>query len=71
MMAMRGPVAGPKKPIKKETLGRVARSFAPYKPQVALTGVAVLASAALGLLSPFFLKIIVNRGAAGANIWTS
>ena len=62
MMAMRGPVAGPKKPIKKETLGRVARSFAPYKPQVVLTGVAVLASAALNLLSPFFLKIIVNEG---------
>ena len=68
MMAMRGPVAGPKKPLKKETLGRVARSFTPYKPQVGLTVVAVLASAALGLLSPFFLKIIVNEGLLAQNL---
>lgn len=62
MMAMRGPVAGPKKPIKKETLQRVTRSFAPYKPQVILIIISVLASATLGLLSPFYLQIIVNEG---------
>ncbi len=62
MMAMRGPIPGPKRPIKKETLGRVARSFLPYKPQVALTVGAVLVSAAFGLLSPFFLKITINEG---------
>jgi len=62
MMAMRGPIPGPKRPIKKETLGRVARSFGPYKLQVALTVGAVLISAALGLLSPFYLKIIINDG---------
>ena len=51
-----------KKPIKKETLLRVARSFAPYKPQVILIILSVLTSAALGLLSPFFLLKIVNEG---------
>ncbi len=62
MMAMRGPVGGPRKPIKKETLRRVARSFGPYRPQVSLIVGAVLVSATLGLLSPFFLKIIINDG---------
>ena len=62
MMAMRGPVAGPKKPIKKETLLRVTRSFAPHKSQVFLIIVAVLVSATLGLLSPFYLRIIVDEG---------
>ena len=63
MMAMRGPVpTGPKKPIKKETLGRVMRTFRPYKPQVSLIVVAVLISATLGLLPPFLLQRIINDG---------
>lgn len=62
MMAMRGPVAMPKKPIKKETMGRVVRSFGRYRPEVALTIVAVIISALLGLLSPFFLRTIINDG---------
>ena len=60
---MRGPVpTGPKKPIKKETLGRVMRTFRPYKPQVGLIVVAVLISATLGLLPPFLLQRIINDG---------
>jgi len=50
------------KPIKKASLKRVVRLFAPYKPQVAWIVVLVLASAGLGLLSPFFLRVIVDTG---------
>jgi len=65
---MIGPVPKDKRPIKKETLRRIAGTFAPYLPQVVLTAVAVLASAGLGLMSPFFLQIIVNKGLLGKNI---
>jgi ATP-binding cassette subfamily B protein len=53
---------GPTRPIKKGTLPRVIRTFKPYKVQLAWTGLAVLSSAALGLLPPFYLKIIINQG---------
>lgn len=58
----------PKKPIKPETIKRVVASFRPYKPQVVWIAVAVLLSAALGLLSPFFLRIIVNQGLIALNL---
>ena len=61
-MMMRGSMKGPSRPLKRETLVRIARSFAPYKLQLFWTAIAVLASAGLGLLSPFFLRIIINRG---------
>lgn len=60
--------APPKKPIKPETVKRVVASFRPYKAQVVWISVAVLLSAALGLLSPFFLKIIVNQGLIALNL---
>ncbi|HVT12304.1 MAG TPA: ABC transporter ATP-binding protein [Fimbriimonadaceae bacterium] len=60
-MMMGGGMAG-KRPIKKETIGRIAATFLPYKREVILTALAVLAAAGLGLLSPFFLQIIVNQG---------
>src|SRR5205807_1036668 len=56
------PAQGPKRPIERETLKRIARTFAPYRLKVAWTALAVLASAGLGLLSPFFLQTIVNHG---------
>ena len=59
---MRGnPPPGPKKPLKPDTMRRVIGTFRPYKAQVAWIALAVLAAAALGLLSPFFLRTIVNR----------
>jgi ATP-binding cassette subfamily B protein len=64
---MRGPIPGDARPLRRETLARVARQFAPYKAEVIWTGVAVLVSAALGLLSPFFLQTIVNQGLLGRN----
>ncbi len=65
---MRGPMPGPVKPIKRETLLRIALTFSPYKPQVFWTCVAVMASAGLGLLSPFYLQTIVNRGLLGRDL---
>src|SRR5438270_5064828 len=54
--------AGPKRPLKPDTLRRVIRTFAPYRVEIAWTVLAVLVSATLGLLSPFFLETIINRG---------
>src|SRR6266571_6633026 len=65
---MRGPVPGPSKPRNPETLPRIVRTFAPYRAQTLWTGLAVLASAGLGLLSPFFLRTIVNRGLLGRDM---
>ena len=38
------------------------KSFDPYRPQMVLVVVLVLATAILGMLNPFFLKEIVNEG---------
>ena len=53
---------GPAKPISKVSLRRVIGLFGPYKTSVGWTVLLVLLSAGLGILSPFFLKIIVNEG---------
>ena len=57
-----GPPPGPKKPLKPGTVRRVIGTFRPYRAQVAWIAVAVLVAAGLGLLSPFFLRAIVNQG---------
>jgi ATP-binding cassette subfamily B protein len=64
-MMMRGPLPGPARPIPRKTLLRIARTFAPYKAPIVGTTLAVLVSAGLGLLSPFFLRTIVNQGLLG------
>jgi len=61
MMSMGGSRAQAK-PINKASLRRVIGLFGPYKRRVFWIVLLVLASAGLGLLSPFFLKIIVNDG---------
>lgn len=50
------------KPIKIDTLRRVARTFFAYKLQMVLIVSAILLSTSLGLLSPFFLRTVVNQG---------
>jgi len=60
MIAMGGSKG--QKPINKTSFRRVVALFGPYKPQVGWIVLLVLLSAGLGLLSPFFLKIIVNDG---------
>ncbi len=63
-----GSKGGEKKPLKPDTLRRVARTFVPYRATVAAVAVAVLASAALGLFSPFLLRAIINQGLLGRDM---
>ncbi len=51
-----------KRPIGKETTRRVMSTFGPYKLQLTVVFAAVLVSVTLGLLTPFYLKIIINDG---------
>ena len=60
-----GERGGEKKPLKPDTLRRVVQTFVPYRAMVAAIAVAVFASAALGLFSPFLLRAIINRGLLG------
>jgi ATP-binding cassette subfamily B protein len=59
--ATRLPPGKPRK-ANKETTRRVAQSFKPYRHEVIVTAILVLASAALGLASPLFLRHIINDG---------
>ena len=43
-----------------ETVPRVARFFTPYKSRVAISIVAILITAALGLVNPLLLKLIID-----------
>ncbi|GAB4457306.1 MAG: ABC transporter ATP-binding protein [Armatimonadaceae bacterium] len=52
----------PRKPLKADTTRRVAEAFKPYTGSLLSIAVAVLISAGLGLMPPFFLQIIVDRG---------
>lgn len=57
-----------KKPINKATPRRVMRTFLPYKAELTLVFVAVMASVTLGLFSPWFLKTIINDGIVGRRL---
>ncbi len=57
-----------KKPLKPETLKRVALTFRPYHTQVVGIAVTVLLAAALGLFPPFLLLAIINKGLLGRNM---
>ncbi len=61
-MILSGGSRGPSKPITKATVRRVVGLFGPYKISVVWTAVLVLLSAGLGIVSPFFLKIIIDTG---------
>lgn len=52
----------PQKALDKATVRRVFGLFGPYRPQIVLTIVLVLLSATIGLLTPFFLKQLVDVG---------
>jgi ATP-binding cassette, subfamily B, bacterial len=58
------------KPISRETRNRVAASFRDYKGQIALIGVSVLVSAALGKYPSWVLLTIVNQGLIGHSFST-
>ncbi len=51
-----------KKPIHPQTLKRVVTTFGAYRLQLTGILILVLASAALGILSPFYLKALINQG---------
>ena len=51
-----------------ETVRRVVQTFGPYRRQVIGIALAVLASAALGLMPPFLLRSIINRGLLGRDM---
>src|SRR5579884_74553 len=59
---------GQRKPLHPGTAKRVVRAFVPYKAQLVWTVLAVLVSSALGLLSPFYLRTIVNQGLLGHDL---
>ena len=59
---------GPAKSINKASLRRVIGLFGPYTKSVAWTVLLVLLSAGLGILSPLYLKIIVNDGLLKQNL---
>lgn len=61
-----GPPAGRK--VTRETIRRIAGTFSPYRREVTFTALAVLASALLGLASPFLLRIIINDGLIKRNM---
>ena len=52
----------PKKPIARTTVKRVFTTFAGYRSYLVGILILVLCSAGLGLLSPFFLRALINRG---------
>jgi ATP-binding cassette subfamily B protein len=51
------PQAGPVNP---GTVRRVARTFAPYRRQVLLVGLAIVATSALGVVNPLLIKVIFD-----------
>jgi ATP-binding cassette subfamily B protein len=53
---------------KKATMRRVVRTFAPYRWQLVGIALLVLASAGLGLLSPFYLRTLINEGLLKQNL---
>ncbi len=56
------------KSVEKATLKRVMGTFRPYKSQVVSILVLVVASVVLGILPPFFLKEIIDKGLPHANL---
>ena len=66
-----GPFGGgpPAPPIPKErrgkTLRRIVAFFRPYRPQVAIVLIAILATSLLGLINPYLLKLLIDEVIVG------
>ncbi len=58
----------PKPKIARVTLKRVFTTFTPYRAHLIGIVVLVLAAAAIGLLSPFFLQALINDGLLKSNL---
>src|SRR5438067_1839552 len=61
MMFGAGATTTPKK-VSRETVRRVIAYFQPYKGQVVLTFITVIIAVLVGLLPPWFLQIIIDKG---------
>jgi ATP-binding cassette subfamily B protein len=48
-------------PITRASLRRVARTFRPYRRQVALVAVAILVTSALGVVNPLLIKVVFDK----------
>lgn len=59
---MFGPVNVARRQVSRTTLRRVVLTFGPYRWQLAGIALLVLAAASLSLLSPFFLRTLINEG---------
>jgi ATP-binding cassette, subfamily B, bacterial len=59
---MGGPPGAARKPIPRATVRRVLRTFDRYRWQLAGIALLVLAAVGLSLLSPFFLRTLINDG---------
>jgi ATP-binding cassette subfamily B protein len=66
-----GPFGGgsPAPPIPRErrgkTLRRIVAFFRPYRPQVAIVLIAILATSLLGLINPYLLKLLIDEVIVG------
>lgn len=54
-----------KRPIRRQTVRRVAATFRPYKAKVALVGLAILVTSTLGVVNPLLIKAIFDRALFG------
>ncbi len=64
----RGKLPSDKKPApKRATLRRVLVTFSDYRPHLIGIAILVLASAGLGLLSPFYLRTLIDEGLLKSN----
>ncbi|HKG55767.1 MAG TPA: ABC transporter ATP-binding protein [Candidatus Limnocylindrales bacterium] len=61
-----GPAAPPiPKERRGQTLRRIVAFFSPYRPQVAVVLVAILATSLIGLINPYLLKLLIDEVIVG------
>src|SRR2546430_1293888 len=53
------------RPIKRQTVRRVARTFRPYKGKVSLVAAAIVVTSVLGIVNPILIKLIFDRALFG------
>src|SRR3712207_2534873 len=68
MMRRNGSSAAERKRIPRATVRRVMSTFAPYRWYLAGIALLVLASAGLGILTPFYLQALINDGLEKGNL---
>ena len=61
----RVPVETDRRPVDRETVRRVIRTFDPYRPQVGLVALAIVITSGLGVVNPLLIKWIFDGGLFG------